>query len=251
MIQNSWTPVLSIAWFLVAHYSLQTTGAWIPLNAFHAAASALRSRPHGAQEYANNLHHHYHHHHEERNRFEDRVIVETWRWCSDFVVPLELCPWAAASVQSKGALRISISTRNEMSEAILQNAMRLHQDVDAQLMDPNVAIVFVVCSDRDWDFVEFYDYFDQLEESWQHDFVTLAPFHPDWQFGGDTPLELGMEKQSPYPTVSLVCTSVIDKAGEAATNQIGQHNEEVLLKLGLDKLQRLYQKAVFAKDSPS
>lgn len=248
MIQNSWTPVVSIIRLLLVPYLLQTTLAWMPFHAFHAAASVLGSRPHGAQKLANSLHHH--HHHEEYNGFEDRVVAETWRWCSDFVVPLELCPWAAASVQSKGAVRIALSTTNEMSEAILQNAVRLRQDVDAQLADPNVAIVFVVCSDRNWDFVEFYEYFYQFEESWHNDFVTLAPFHPDWQFGGDTPLELGMEKQSPYPTVSLVCTSVIDKAGEAATNQIGQHNEEVLLNLGLDKLQRLYQSAVFAKDSP-
>ena len=93
---------------------------------------------------------------------------------------------------------------------------------------------------------------DNLEESFEFedDFVTLAPFHPDWQFG-DGPPELDIEKQSPYPTVTIVCTSVIDKAGAAATKAIGEHNERVLLDMGVSKLRELYQTSVFHKDSPS
>lgn len=184
---------------------------------------------------------------------KDVVAVETWRWCSDFVVPLDLCPWAAASVNTKGALRLYLSRQSEMEEAIIEASQRLYHDVENQKIDPGVAIAFVVSTDRDWDdFSSFYSWFDELEArfEFQDDFVTLAPFHPEWQFG-DGPPELDIEKQSPYPTVTIVCTSVIEKAGAAATEAIGEHNERVLLDMGISKLQKLYQTRVFHKDSPS
>lgn len=180
------------------------------------------------------------------------AAVETWRWCCDFVVPLNLCPWAAASVNTSGALRIYLSEQSEMEDSVLEAAKRLHQDIENNIVDPGVAIAFVVCSDRDWEFSSFYEWFDNLEESFEFedDFVTLAPFHPDWQFG-DGPPELNIEKQSPYPTVTVVCTSVIDNAGAAATEAIVEHNERVLLDMGVSKLRELYQTNVFHKDSPS
>ena len=35
-------------------------------------------------------------------------IHETWRWCQGFVIPLNLCPWAAASVTSPGAMQFYV-----------------------------------------------------------------------------------------------------------------------------------------------
>jgi hypothetical protein len=185
---------------------------------------------------------------------DNEAAAATWRWCADFVVPLDLCPWAAASVNAKGALLIHLSKRENMKEAIDEAALQLRNNVESGIVDPNVAIAFVVCQTNDWDFYEFYDWFEELEQSFEDDFCTLAPFHPEWQFGGGPVehfLELDIEKQSPYPTVTIVCTSVIDKAGEAATDQIAQHNERVLLEMGVSELQQYYQKRVFPKDAPS
>jgi len=182
---------------------------------------------------------------------DSNIAAETWRWCADFVVPLDLCPWAAASVNTQGALQIYLAEQNEMEEAVHKAARQLRHDVEEKNADPGVAITFVVCSQREWDFSDFYEWFEDLEESFfEDDFVTLAPFHPEWQFG-DGPPELDIEKRSPYPTITVVCTSVIDKAGPAATEQIGEHNEQVLLDLGISKLQQFYQTKVFHKDSPS
>jgi hypothetical protein len=186
---------------------------------------------------------------------EQAAAAATWRWCADFVVPLALCPWAAASVHTKGALRIYLAKRNDMKEAIKEAAFLLRNDVEADLVDPNVAIAFVVCSPCDnWDFFEFLEWFEELEESFDNDFVTLAPFHPEWQFGGGPVehfFELDFEKQSPHPTASIVCTSVIDKAGPVVTDQIANHNERVLLDMGVSELQRLYQTRVFPEEAPS
>lgn len=182
------------------------------------------------------------------------VALETWKWCADFVVPLELCPWAAKSVDTRGALRIFVvKDRNDMQEAVNEASRRLLKDVDSKSVDPNVAIAFVVSSTRDWEFASFFECFDELEERFldSESDVTLAPFHPDWEYGGGLP-ELDIEKKSPYPTVSIVCTSVIDRAGDEATQRIGQHNEDVLLDIGISKLRHLYDTAVYnRKDTPS
>ena len=165
----------------------------------------------------------------------NEAAAATWRWCANFVVPLVLCPWAAASVHTKGALQIYLAKRKDMIEAIEEAAFLLRNDVEANLVDPDVAIAFVM-SPCDWDFVEFHEWFEELEESFDNDFVTLAPFHPEWQFGGGPVehfLELDFEKQSPHPTVTIVCTSVIDRAGAEAMDRMANHNERVLLDMGV------------------
>ncbi len=78
------------------------------------------------------------------------------------------------------------------------------------------------------------------------DEITIAPFHPDWSFASSSSSQnpLDYEKKSPYPTISLVRSSVIIKAGEEATGRIGIHNEEVLQKYGCDEVEELYQKRI-------
>jgi hypothetical protein len=96
-------------------------------------------------------------------------------------------------------------------------------------------------------FVDFIDWFTELEEHWSEDLedVIVAPFHPRWEFGGggvensgeddgnteyyDEEACLDYEKRSPYPLVTLVSTNVVEQAGEAVTKVIGEHNQEILL----------------------
>ena len=78
--------------------------------------------------------------------------------------------------------------------------------------------------------------------------TTLAPFHPDWRFANNDAMEnedsVAFEKKSPAPTVSIVSTAVIDKAGAAATEQIGFHNSEVLQSKSAAEWKLLYDQAI-------
>jgi len=58
---------------------------------------------------------------------------------------------------------------------------------------------------------------------------------------------LNYEKMSPFPTVSLVRTSVIVEAGEEATIRIGQHNKEKLTEYGSQRLGALYRENVLCE----
>ena len=86
------------------------------------------------------------------------------------------------------------------------------------------------------------------------DHITVAPFHPDWTFSSSQQQQqqtspLDFEKQTPYPTISLVRSSAVMSAGEETTNRIGNHNEQILNDLGIDTLKTFYHQNVYQKDS--
>jgi hypothetical protein len=127
----------------------------------------------------------------------------------------------------------------EMEETIRKVAS---SDFTGDDVDPNTRISFVMLK-QSIDFVSFYDWYVDMEDNWLDDDVTLAPFHPDWSYeSSDGVLEL--EKQAPYPTVSLVSTGVIDKAGPEATNQIAEQNADTLQQKTLEEWRSLYKKAI-------
>ena len=235
---------------------------------------------------------------------DTKILHQTWRWCQDFVVPLDLCPWAAASVASPGAMQFymvsddsTIQDKNRDASKMLSpdRVERIVRDVaerfvdtiqNSQAIDPTsdlskVGIAFVVLRDEEninsgsssnnnkyrWyqSFPEFYQWFIDVEDEWidqgeqtpldsVYNLVTLAAFHPDWEFGTNpnTPLDdiekercMNFEKQSPHPTITLVWTGTIEAAGQQATERIAEHNQKVLQEeLTLSELQTLYDERV-------
>ena len=143
------------------------------------------------------------------------------------------------------------------------------------LVDPNVAITFVVAAPLtgeelpEFSFALFCDFAYDLEDRLLDEAdelrekkgmphfgeeVTIAPFHPDWKFAGndgeidgteaDKSDSVAWEKRTPYPTISLVRTSAIAAAGCDATSRIAVHNEEVLSELGSHALGELFRERV-------
>eukprot|EP00597_Dinobryon_sp_UTEXLB2267_P007273 CAMPEP_0170083302 /NCGR_PEP_ID=MMETSP0019_2-20121128/18692_1 /TAXON_ID=98059 /ORGANISM="Dinobryon sp., Strain UTEXLB2267" /LENGTH=369 /DNA_ID=CAMNT_0010298641 /DNA_START=1424 /DNA_END=2533 /DNA_ORIENTATION=+ len=81
------------------------------------------------------------------------------------------------------------------------------------------------------------------------DLVTLAGFHPQWEFQGMEDCAVNFEKRSPYPTVSIVLTEGIDAAGEAVTARVSKHNQEVLNGLGTSRLTQIFRDQVLCPHS--
>ena len=141
-------------------------------------------------------------------------------------------------------------------------------------------------TDEDFEFLSFYQHFSNLEDTlfqeaddaasqrdndrsleellflkngdkdddiiFLGDHITLAPFHPDWTFSSsqeDEQSPLDFEKQTPYPTISLVRSSAVMAAGEETTIRIGSHNEQILQDLGTDTLKSIYHENVYKNDS--
>lgn len=220
------------------------------------------------------------------------AAVATYNWCSHFVQSLNLCPWAKQSLLSINAIRMKIMHQNNggwdsMEQIVRQSSLELKGLTDEGIVDPYIGITFVVAIPStspddgfdnqdvdgvdDFDFLTFYDYFNDIEEEFtdEHDDdnnnkafndVTIAPFHPNWTFAPssydddhnneDTSLDpLDYEKRTPYPTISIVMAKGIDLAGEEATDKIGVHNEETLNELGYENVRRIYDENVLEKKS--
>jgi hypothetical protein len=186
-----------------------------------------------------------------------QAAAETWRWCAHFVVAHNLCPWAAKSVQTDQAIRIYVVDNIEdMEETLPIVSERFFADLKSTSIDPNAAIAFVVLADSNLSFDDYYDWYLQEEDNWLDDggedekhlanSVTWAPFHPGYQFQGDDEC-LHVEKRSPYPTVSIVSSAVIDSAGPSVTAQIAKNNEEILRKKTASQWQELYDASVRPK----
>ncbi|GKY91359.1 hypothetical protein MPSEU_000108100 [Mayamaea pseudoterrestris] len=198
------------------------------------------------------------------------AAIATYQWAANFVVPHNLCPWAERSVQTKHAMQIVVLRDNGTLESRLEKvAAQFQANLKAGKTDANTAIVFCVVLPPDsnhWtsDFAFFYDWYLNMEDDWfdhadedsSHvgNVVTLAPFHPQWQFATDAAASnddssqndsFAIEKQSPYPTISMVSTKVIERAGEAATRQIFETNQETLASKTMHEWNEIYEQAVF------
>jgi hypothetical protein len=189
---------------------------------------------------------------------------ETWNWCRNFIVPMQLCPWARKSLETTSALQIYVSSTsnssNNNNNPHKKQKTRVVQDVALAFRDyilefpalESTAIFFIIFPHKMMDdddsssFIEFYEWFEQLEDDWDIDEVTVAAFSPDWQFGDDTDetLSLEFEKKSPYPTITLVSTKIIDQAGPAATEQISHQNYDTLTQKSPSELQQLWQESI-------
>lgn len=97
--------------------------------------------------------------------------------------------------------------------------------------------------------------------------ITIAAFHPNWQFNGSNEQSDGdaidYEKRTPYATISIVVSSVIeglmkeredggetDKDGNVssssapATERIADLNEKTLCSIGVERLKEIFKKEV-------
>jgi len=196
----------------------------------------------------------------------ERSVAVTYRWCSNFVQHLNLCPWAQGSLDSKNAIRIKIVNQSDgfdMIEKVMEeSSLELIEETESCRVDPYLGITFVVaipdklgeskCGTL-FDFISFYDFFNDLEERILDENigenVTIAPFHPEWTYA--SPNEnyndedpVNYEKKSPFPTISIVMSSGIELAGQQATSKIGLHNEEILNEMGCNRLEKLYREEV-------
>jgi len=205
----------------------------------------------------------------------EEVVSLTYKWCSNFVQPLNLCPWAKLSLQSKNSIKIHILRQSlglkNMENIVRKSALELMELIDGGKVDENSGITFVVAmhddddddaevvaQDLDFDFETFYnfctDFEDRLLDEDEVDIasisigdeIIIAPFHPEWRWsleGQDD--ALNFEKKSPFPTISIVRSRVVFDAGEETTRRIGMHNEKILSEMGSKSLEEFYETNVF------
>jgi hypothetical protein len=164
------------------------------------------------------------------------VERRTRAWVEQAVVGLNLCPFAKAPM-AKGQIRYVVSETTDPRVLLDELGAQMTALVAADpsevettlLIHPNVLLDFL-------DFNDFLEAADAaLEELGLGGVLQIASFHPDYQFDGTEPDDIGnASNRAPYPTLHLLREASVDRAVEAfpEAEAIFENNLRTLEALG-------------------
>ena len=167
-----------------------------------------------------------------------QAINETRAWIDRAVVGLNLCPFARA-VQVKQQIRcvLSDATNAHALLARLCDEMHLLAEADPARVQTTLLVHPAVLTD----FLDFNDFLEiadaALEDLGYEGVLQVAPFHPQFQFAGTEPDDLGnASNRSPYPTLHLLREDSVERALAAFPDAeaIFETNIRTLQALGAD-----------------
>ncbi len=167
------------------------------------------------------------------------------RWLRDFVVGLNLCPFARPLL---GAPNLRIAVCEETQIADLRRVLLQELDLLQRSMEQDVATTLVVFPRALQSFEDYLQFVDEaqdlLVESGLDGIVQLASFHPQYRFAGEAPEAAShFSNRAPYPLIHLLRESMVSRALEdfADPDQIPNRNIEALSAIGVDELERRWQ----------
>ncbi len=173
-------------------------------------------------------------------------IALTRRWLERAVIGLNLCPFAKA-VHVKGQVRFVLSeaTTPEVLLEELVTELAWLRDADPQTTDTTLLIHPLVLNDF-LDYNDFLDAADAAIESLDLEGVLqVASFHPDYQFAGTAPDDIGnYSNRSPFPTLHLLREASVSRAVDTFPDADGivDRNIATLEKLGHEAWRELLSK---------
>ncbi|TAJ60780.1 DUF1415 domain-containing protein [Variovorax sp.] len=147
----------------------------------------------------------------------EQAVADTRRWLERAVIGLNLCPFAKA-VHVKGRIHYATylpAEHDDLLDALLAEARQLVA-LDATERDTTLLIAPSALSD----FLDFNDFTARAErrlaKAGFDGVLQLASFHPQFQFGGTEPDDIGnATNRAPYPTLHLLREESVDRAVEA------------------------------------
>lgn len=147
----------------------------------------------------------------------EQAVADMRRWLERAVIGLNLCPFAKA-VHVKGQIHYATylpAEHDDLLDALLAEARQLVA-FDATERDTTLLIAPNTLSD----FLDFNDFTARAErrlaKAGFDGVLQLASFHPQFQFGGTEPDDIGnATNRAPYPTLHLLREESVDRAVEA------------------------------------
>lgn len=171
------------------------------------------------------------------------LIEQTKKWIEQIVIDLNLCPFAK-TVFDKDVIHYKIVESNSSDDHLigLFDELKLLKKVGPKTM----ATSMVLFPSGVNDFESFLDLFAKaefiLEESKMDQTFQLAGFHPNYQFEGTQPEDIGnATNQSPYPMIHILRVNQVTKAINSYDDieSIPTNNIKTLEALGKEKLDEL------------
>lgn len=175
------------------------------------------------------------------------AISRVKRWVEDFIVALNICPFARKEVQQK-SIRYIVAEQhrdNALYESI-ETEIRFLQD------NPTTETTLLILPTLDDDFESFLNsagFAQQVIQlnGWTNEF-QIANFHPDYVFADSNAKDAAnYTNRAPHACLHLLREGSVERAIRAHkhAHAIPQDNIDQLRKLGLDnmkqRLQRIYE----------
>ncbi|NMM06253.1 DUF1415 domain-containing protein [Polaromonas sp.] len=167
---------------------------------------------------------------------DDEVLIQTRYWLEKAVIGLNLCPFAKA-VYVKNQVRLVVSQARHADDLLeeLDRELVLLVATPAEQIDTTLLIHPTLFDD----FLDFNDFIEVaegvLDEHGLEGVIQLASFHPQFQFDGAEPDDIGnYSNRAPFAMLHLLREESVERAvaifPEAET--IFEKNVETLQKLG-------------------
>ena len=170
-----------------------------------------------------------------------RAEQHTRRWLEEFVVGLNLCPFARPLLDSP---RLRIVTCPAVDPSTLQHFFLSELDRLQSCAESEIAtslLVFTGALDKFNDYLNFLGLAqDLLSEAGLEGVVQLASFHPNYQFDSEpADAASNFSNRSPWPTIHLIREDMLERVllDYPDPDGIPGRNMKRLEALGLDDLQ--------------
>ena len=149
-----------------------------------------------------------------RGQSPTRVIALTRAWIERAVIGLNLCPFARAPY-SRGRIHYSVSEAIDC-EALMQD-LRAELDRLVEISGDEIETTLLIHPDVLNDFFDYNGFLDRVDITLRRlnleGVIQVASFHPQYQFAGTLPGDLGnATNQSPFPMLHLLREDSIDRA---------------------------------------
>jgi hypothetical protein len=171
------------------------------------------------------------------------MLAQTRAWVEHAVIGLNLCPFAKA-VQAKGLVRCVLCEATDTTA--LRDALVAELTLLARTPADQIETTLLVHPHVLQDFLDFNQFLGDADDALAaldlDGELQVASFHPDYQFGGTAPDDIGnATNRAPYPTLHLLRESSIDRAVAAMPDPdvIVEANIATLEALGADGWQAL------------
>lgn len=176
----------------------------------------------------------------------EKVVEVTKGWVNDFVVGMNLCPFAKRELEAN-SVRFFVS-KAETEEQLLVD---LQAELDLLVADESVETTLLIhpaVLQSFYDYNQFLDYADSLLVKLELEgVIQIASFHPDYQFADTGPDDVeNYTNRSPYPMLHLIREESLERAVAHYPDpeQIPERNIVMMKQLGREKVQRLFQQCL-------
>ena len=171
---------------------------------------------------------------------EVEVIERTKRWVSDFVVGLNICPFAKYPFD-KDLIDYKVYDGIDLEEGLTVIASELS---NLEIERPTESeTTLIILTELARTFEAYLDLLDQAEEVLVslklEGIIQIASFHPEYQFAGSAKDDISNHtNRSPYPMIHLLREDSVYEATQRHPNvdQIPEQNVQLLESMDADEV---------------